>query len=216
MQVVDFCQNIAESLNLSDDDIQICMLIGLLHDIGRFEQIKRYNTFNDRISIDHANFGVELLKQDNFIASFVGDESIQKLVLTAIFNHNKFAIEPNLDERTLLFCKIIRDADKLDIFRIFVSGALKINYTESYISTNVYNSLINQKCSMDKDIKTEIDYDLRSVGMFYDLNFKYSLEYVKLNGWVERLMNRIIDNSANEKENLNNIKIKLKEFLVSK
>lgn len=32
-------------------------LIGMLHDIGRFEQLKRYDTFNDRLSIDHAAFG---------------------------------------------------------------------------------------------------------------------------------------------------------------
>lgn len=216
MRVVDFCQKISESLNLSDEDISISMLIGLLHDIGRFEQIKRYNTFEDIKSVDHADLGVEILENNNFIAQFVDDLEIQKLVLIAIKNHNKFAIEGDLDDRTLLFCKIIRDADKLDIFNIFIKGDLKISYTDSLISDNVYNCLMNSKSLQNKDIKTDIDYYLRSVGMFFDLNFKYSLEYVKLNGWVDRLMNRIISCSSNEKEKLNDIKLKLNAFLASK
>lgn len=120
LRVTNFCKEIAASLNLSNDDIEISELIGLLHDIGRFEQIRVYNTFIDKDSIDHADYGVEILKVNNLITQFVSDNEIQNIVLTAIHNHNKFSIESGLDERINLFCKIIRDADKLDIFNIFL------------------------------------------------------------------------------------------------
>lgn len=34
------------------------------------------------------------------------------------YNHNKFEIEENLNDMELLHCKIIRNADKLDNFRV--------------------------------------------------------------------------------------------------
>ena len=33
--------------------------------------------------------------------------------------NNRLAIEDGLDEKTLIFAKLIRDADKCDIFRVF-------------------------------------------------------------------------------------------------
>ena len=48
LRVMELCKIIAENLNLDVEDIKLAELIGLLHDIGRFEQMKVYNTFNDR------------------------------------------------------------------------------------------------------------------------------------------------------------------------
>ena len=63
LRVVDLCERIAKSLNLTEEEIYISKIIGLLHDIGRFEQWKQYNTFRDQSSVDHADFGVEVLKK---------------------------------------------------------------------------------------------------------------------------------------------------------
>ena len=40
------------------------MVIGLLHDIGRFEQEAQYHTFNDFKSMDHGDYGAEYLKNN--------------------------------------------------------------------------------------------------------------------------------------------------------
>lgn len=213
LRVMDFCREISESLNLSDNDIKISMLIGLLHDIGRFEQIRVYNTFIDKDSIDHADYGVNLLKNDNFMNKFTKDEEIQKLVLTAIHNHNKYMIEDNLDERTNMFCKIIRDADKLDIFRIFIEDGVKIEQTDSKISDKVLETLVNKKLLKDEYMLTKMDYYLRQVGMFYDLNYSYSLNYVNANKYVDKLISRLIENNSHETINLNKIKNSIYEFL---
>ena len=45
-RVSEIAKNTAKSLNLSKEDVELAELIGLLHDIGRFEQIKKYNTWS--------------------------------------------------------------------------------------------------------------------------------------------------------------------------
>ena len=106
---------IAQSLKLSEEEIQIATLIGLLHDIGRFEQYTKYNTFSDHNSIDHANLGVDILQENNYIKNYIEDENWINIILTAIKNHNKYKMENGLNKKKELFCKIIRDADKADI-----------------------------------------------------------------------------------------------------
>ena len=43
--VVEQSRNLAERLMLSEEDTSLAMIIALLHDIGRFEQLKRYDSF---------------------------------------------------------------------------------------------------------------------------------------------------------------------------
>ena len=95
-------KEIAEYLKLAEEDRQLAELIGLLHDIGRFEQLKRYHTFSDRNSVDHAELGLEILFQDGYIRKFIEDEQYDSIIYKAIHNHNKYKIEEGLTEKELL------------------------------------------------------------------------------------------------------------------
>ena len=68
--------------------------------------------------IEHAEFGVKVLFEDNLITKFIEDRKYDNIISKAIYNHNKFKIEDNLNDIELLHCKIIRDADKIDNFRV--------------------------------------------------------------------------------------------------
>ena len=75
-------------------------LLGLLHDIGRFEQVKRYNTFNDSQSVDHAELGADILFKEGLIDRFPTvslPEGWPKTAETAIRQHNKLALPDGLD-----------------------------------------------------------------------------------------------------------------------
>ena len=109
LRVSELSKKIATSLNLSEEDIKLAELIGLLHDIGRFEQVRKYNTFIDKISINHGEYGVKILFEDNLIEKFNIDEKYYKIIKTAILNHNRSKIEDNLTEQELLHSKIIRE-----------------------------------------------------------------------------------------------------------
>ena len=110
-------------LKLDEYETDVAWLTGMLHDVGRFEQIKCYNTFNDAQSVDHANFGADLLFKEGLIDTYVDgfhDDKYGVIVENAIRNHSAFRIDERLDEYTVMFCNILRDADKVDIFRVNV------------------------------------------------------------------------------------------------
>ena len=113
-RVMDAMELIAINLNLSNEDIELAKTIGLLHDIGRFEQDRLYNSFKDS-EMDHGDYGVKVLQETNFLDKLNINKLDYEVIYKSIKNHNKFKIEDGLTERELLFAKLIRDADKLDI-----------------------------------------------------------------------------------------------------
>lgn len=149
-------ERIARSLGLGDDDTNLVWLIGMLHDIGRFEQLKNYGTFSDAESIDHAHYGVELLFEDGLIEKFASENAAKDLkgtkdlketavksenkeketkeiseldiLRTAIWNHSAYRVEEGLTDRVKMFCNIIRDADKIDILKVNYDVTLEVIY----------------------------------------------------------------------------------------
>ena len=55
---------LADALKLNENDTRIAETIALLHDIGRFEQFKKYRTYKDTTSEDHATTGLRILHQE--------------------------------------------------------------------------------------------------------------------------------------------------------
>lgn len=155
-RVAALSERIARSLGLGDDDTNLAWLIGMLHDIGRFEQLKNYGTFSDAESIDHAHYGVELLFEDGLIEKFVSENAAKDLkgtkdlketavksenkeketkeiseldiLRTAIWNHSAYRVEEGLTDRVKMFCNIIRDADKIDILKVNYDVTLEVIY----------------------------------------------------------------------------------------
>ena len=113
-------RKMAESLELQKEDIELAELIGLLHDIGRFEQVRKYNTFVDHLSENHAKIGVDILFKDGLIRRFIEDDKYDKIIELAIINHNKDKnmLPTNLSPKEELHVKLIRDSDKVDIIYI--------------------------------------------------------------------------------------------------
>lgn len=54
-EVINKSEYIAIRLGLDKENIELAKIIALLHDIGRFEQIKKFDEFNDK-KIEHAAF----------------------------------------------------------------------------------------------------------------------------------------------------------------
>ena len=60
-RVAVLAERIARTVTDIPIDRDIAWTMGMLHDIGRFEQVKRYGTFVDSESIDHAELGITIL-----------------------------------------------------------------------------------------------------------------------------------------------------------
>lgn len=209
LRVCELCKKIALYLKLPKEDVEIAEMIGLLHDFGRFEQIKIYDTFDDRISVDHAVLGVQLLEEFG-IDQFVEDEEVQKLVKKAVLLHNKTFIEDNLTEREILFAKIIRDADKIDIYYIWTN--LEVKTVDAKINDKIYHRLI--KCKIDyEERKNDLDFYLLLIGLVYDINFNWSYHYLNEKKYVNLFIDRVINKNKKNYFKLSKIKLVIKKYM---
>ena len=214
-RVIELCEKIAISLNLSEEDIFVVKLCGLLHDIGRFEQWKKYQTFNDLKSIDHGDLGVEILKKNNFIRKFNNKENLDDLIFKTIKNHNKYKIDENLNEKETLFCNIVKDADKLDILYLYTIKCINIDIDNDDFSTKIYNDLLNQKEISRKDNKTKADHLAVSLGFIFGLNFKESYKILKENDYINKEIDIYVNKTKNEYliEKLEKVRIILNKYI---
>lgn len=273
-RVAGLCQRIAESLGLSEPDVDIAWLLGMLHDIGRFEQIRRFGTFNDAQSVDHAEFGADLLFKEGLIRKFaegyyeecelarsgneeagqaysrqkdcqecklnsrqgncllaqsdnqsgycqgerkikeflvnndattVDDEQIIKnneyhkkdtgLLELAIRQHNKYRVKEDLTERQRMFCDILRDADKVDIFKVNADIPMEIIYdvtTEELksgvISKEVLESFYKRETVLKSVRKSAVDHIVGHISLLFELVYKESYRQAREQGYVYKLL----------------------------
>jgi len=214
-EVVQKSEYIAKGLNLNDEDIELAKLIGLLHDIGRFEQVKQTSDFTDNEKFDHADYGVKVLFAEGMIRDFIEDNKYDEIIKKAIYNHNKYKIEDELNEKELLHSKIIRDADKLDNFRVKEKEDFKNIFPSRYnpetlayesISDNVYKAILREQCVKSSDRKTQIDYWICFIGFVFDLNFDISLKYIKEKNYINIVIDRIQYKNKETKEKMEEIR----------
>ena len=198
MGVVKASEYIARKLDLTEEDVELVELIGLLHDIGRFEQAVRYDNYDDYDTLDHAELGVEILFKDDFIREFIDTDKYDNIIKEAIRNHNKYEIEDGLDERELLFAKIIRDADKTDNFKVkqyqdFESlfKASEQEVQEEKITDDIWNVFLQEKTIISSQRVTNMDKWLSYLAWVYDYNFVPSLQYLKENDCINKVIDRL-------------------------
>lgn len=219
-RVAGLCQRIAESLGLSEPDVDIAWLLGMLHDIGRFEQIRRFGTFNDVQSVDHAEFGADLLFKEGLIRKFAEgyyeecelaepenqeDEQIIKnnehhnkdtgLLEMEIRQHNKYRVKEDLTERQRMFCDILRDADKVDIFKVNADIPMEIIYdvtTEELkngiITKEVLESFYKKETVLKSVRRSAVDHIVGHISLLFELVYKESYRQAKEQGYVYKLL----------------------------
>jgi hypothetical protein len=176
-------------------------LIALFHDIGRFPQFAQYRTYNDFKSVDHSRLGVETLRQEGVLSVLPARE--QQWVETAVEHHGRKCLPADLKGQTLLFAKLIRDADKIDIFRIVVEKyrlyqadpagfPFEMEFPdEPECSTQVLEAVLNERLVDYTWLRTLNDFKLCQLGWVYDMNFAASLAVLRERGFMEALLNSL-------------------------
>ncbi len=189
---------IAMSERMSSDDVACASIAGLLHDFGRFEQYERYGTFSDARSENHALLGVREIESTGILNDI--DPEDQELIQCAIEQHNRPAVSPELSERCVVFAKILRDADKLDIWRVmteyyerkdrtFRSRAIELDLPDTAaISPAVLQDVHEGHMVAYHHARTVNDFKLLQMGWVYDLNFRYSFAAVRDRRYLERIL----------------------------
>lgn len=206
-RVAELCEEIALKIGFNKEEADVAWLLGLLHDIGRFEQIKRFGTFNDAKSIDHAALGVEILFKDHIIRKFIDDDSEDKLIRDAVGCHNAYKVPNEFSKRTLAFSNILRDADKIDIFKVNilippeqVYGVSSHDVYTSSITKEVIEDFMKRKTVLRALKKTAVDHVIGHISLVFGLAYKESIEITVKMGCLEKLLQFKSQNNITNKQ----------------
>ena len=194
-RVADLAERIASSVTGADPEF--AWRIGLLHDIGRFEQVRRYNTFIDAISVDHGQFGADQLLREGVLEQLGGtysDEQRRQLELSIRW-HSAYRIPEGLTEQERMYCDILRDADKIDIFRVLCDTPPEEIYDVSTeelraaaVSDEVKESFLAHTAVLREKRRTAIDKIVGHICLTFELVYPLSRQIAREQGYVDRLL----------------------------
>ncbi|ABQ27454.1 HD domain-containing protein [Geotalea uraniireducens] len=191
--VCDNITRIARDELLNEEQQVLAEVIALFHDVGRFPQYRQYKTFKDSDSTNHAALGAKVLLENNVLAPFPKDE--QDMIIQAVRLHNVFAIPEKLSADGDLFLKLIRDADKLDIWRVFIeyyalpeserASAVGLGFPDlPFCSDEVLACLDEGRMVNLSMLKTLNDFKLLQLSWVFDLNFAASFRLLKERDYI--------------------------------
>lgn len=220
--VVKESADIATRMKLSEEDTFLAKLIALLHDIGRFEQLKQFDSFLPD-TMDHAAYGVKILfdnaPDQNLIRNFIPESDFDEIIRISIAKHSDFKLEGISDSRTLLHAKIIRDADKLDNCRVKLEDKLETfmdtsaaETGASAVSPKVKDSILRHECILSSDRVTPMDYWISYLAYFYDINFRESLDIIEEQNYISKIIARIPYTHPETKELMKRVEEELLEY----
>lgn len=199
-RVCDLIVDIGKSLNLNPEELAVAESAALLHDIGRFEQYRRYGTFSDFKSENHARLGVTIINASGVLDTL--GEPTARIILKAVEWHNRFALPEEAEECSLFLSRLLRDADKLDIWHVVTNYYKKRGDSrnrvielglpdEDLISDPVYTALMNCRLARIEDLRTLNDFKALQIGWVYDLNFRRSFQIARDNHYLDKIRQAI-------------------------
>jgi hypothetical protein len=202
-RVLDHITTIGVHLNLNDQEMLIAKTIALFHDIGRFYQFSHYKTFKDSESENHAKLSVKILETENILNTIPEQE--KQLILKAIGYHNTYQLPIEESKTCLMFSQLIRDADKIDIFKVLTDYYSQLESNDNPTlehhlpNDGTYNSLIiedilNYRNSNHKMVRTRYDQRLLTLTWIFDINYNISLEMIRKRNYIEKTMKVLPNN----------------------
>ncbi|MCU0917079.1 MAG: HD domain-containing protein [Planctomycetes bacterium] len=190
---------LAEHLALDERQRHVAEVVALFHDVGRFPQFAEYQTFNDARSVNHSLLGVEILRREGILSVLRRED--RQWVETAIEHHGGKSLPAGLTGQALLFSKLIRDADKLDIYRTAVQLYRQYRADpaaefwwkfelpdEPRVSAVVLETIMNGRLTEHGMMQTLNDMIACKLSWVYDMNFAISLARLRAQGSLEQLL----------------------------
>ena len=203
LRVMELSKEIATRIGLEKEEIELATLIGLLHDIARFEQYTQYKTLKDIESFDHGDYGVKILYEEGLIKKYIETNEYDEIIKKTIKNHNKLKI----------------DADKIDILyestKIFWIGE-ENNINETKITEKYWKQVLEkQLIKREKGVNiTGLDSILSVIVFIFDINFKESFQILEEENYINQIIDRF--DTKYEKEKMKELKKIANEYIKEK
>lgn len=205
-RVAALCDDIARSLGLPAHDVDLAWLCGMLHDVGRFEQVRRYETFVDSQSVSHAALGAEVLFEGaagaaGGIRNYVDHSPEDEAIRTAVAHHSDLDLPDGLDPATRRLCDIVRDADKVDILKVNNDSPVDDIYPfgeddleRSAVSPEVERTFYEHRLVPNSIRRHPADMFVGHICFMWGLVFHRSLELMVDQGYLFRMLERPFSN----------------------
>lgn len=215
LRVAELCERIAREAGFTPAGTDLAWLCGLLHDIGRFEQLQRWDTFSDAASTSHAALGVEVLfgnegdtgvaDDDGSAAGTIGiihrfidpNDELEEVIRAAVGFHSDYRLPEDLNVRTHAICDVVRDADKLDILRVASTDTVEtvLNATEdellaSAVSPAIEDAFFEHHTAHYSERVTPVDYLVNLACFAFELVYPTSLEIADEQEYIYRALER--------------------------
>jgi putative nucleotidyltransferase with HDIG domain len=195
-RVAENARGIAADLGWSPEDLRTAEAVGLLHDVGRFSQLHKFKTLSDRHSINHAEHSAEMVEQHGVLAELNPERRRQ--ILDAVRHHNRIEIPADLPASSVPFARLIRDADKLDIFWIFhdavVSGRIS-EHPEMLVgmrkdgtpNPELVGIIRQRRQGPYSMVRSLTDFELLQVSWVYEIHYPPTLARIAERQVLEKL-----------------------------
>lgn len=177
--------------------VKLALYTALLHDLSRFSQFRASGSFNDAASFDHGDRSAELAAADGWVSDL--EHGAAEAVLTAVCWHNKPALPDGLSPDALMLARIVRDADKLDIFRVLLehldhpeNSAVTFSLEPSAgITPRIARNIAAGRPVMHRDMRTAADFVAAKLLWPLDMNFGWTRGECLRRGCLDRLMEHL-------------------------
>jgi hypothetical protein len=199
-RVLGIAEGIAKAEALPEDETLGARLAALMHDVGRFPQYQQYKTFRDAESANHAGLSVRHALREKLLDDVPAH--IRRLVLGAVFLHNKRGL-PRISSPALrTVSQVVRDSDKLDIYSVIIAHFAQKNPKHPEVALNVIdvpgkytpsvlNDLRQRSLGDYRTIVYVNDFKLMAIGWLYDLNFRNSCCTLRERGYLDMLFDTL-------------------------
>ena len=187
---------IGAGLGLGENDRRLAAVTALFHDLGRFPQYQKYRTFRDPDSENHSKLSLWELNRHRILRTL--DFAERQLISRAIFFHNRPRISEHLDPKTLLHCRLIRDADKVDILRVMVEHFQMEESQRNPVITlglgadprvrdEIYRLLFEEQPMSYAGLQTINELKILQMSWVFDINFRPTFAILRERNDIGRL-----------------------------
>ena len=193
------CSNMSalcDSLDLGNGDRALAEAVALLHDIGRFPQYRDYGTFKDSESINHGGLGATILRDSAILDGITAED--RTLIIRSVALHNAYRLPRDLEPRLADFVRLIRDADKLDIWQVFLdyyampegerASAVGLGFPDTPGCSSTVLSTLASGAMVDLATVTSLnDFKLLQLSWIYDLNYPTARHMTLERNYIEAI-----------------------------
>lgn len=189
IKMMELCKDIATNIGIfSDEEIIVCGLIGLFHDIGHIS-----NKFKNCIIIDEAmdksKITIDILfDKDALIRKITDDTKYDDAIKIAIYCQNKNGLPSGFNQKILSFCKVLKDAHVMETFRMITNYPYMDMYIDNFPNDLAYNDFKQFKVINSKVSDNDADKILEVMSLIFGMNYAYSYTLLKEESSVNKLV----------------------------